>query len=318
VKIAILGLGSAGRRHALNARELGHHVIAFDPLVEHVPNITRASSVDEAVAEADAVVIASPSSLHAEQAVLALSCDRHTLVEKPLAVTAREAAPVVEAAAQTKAICGVAMNLRFHRGVLALQKLLVEQELGSPRYVQASFGYDLRLWRPEKDYRESYSAQAALGGGILLDAVHELDYLTWLLGPVESVTAELGRVSELEIDVEDTALLILRFASGVLGAVDLNYIDPAYRRGCIIVGSEAVASWDWNASTIAVSRAKSVHKLDVAENVADTYRAVLKDFVAAAESTRDPRTPVEDGVAALRIVDASRRSASRGQRVSVS
>jgi predicted dehydrogenase len=210
------------------------------------------------------------------------------------------------------------MNLRFHRGVLALQKLLVEQELGSPRYVQASFGYDLRLWRPETDYRESYSAQAALGGGILLDAVHELDYLTWLLGPVESVTAELGRVSELEIDVEDTALLILRFASGVLGAVDLNYIDPAYRRGCIIVGSEAVASWDWNASTIAVSRAKSVHKLDVAENVADTYRAVLKDFVAAAESTRDPRTPVEDGVAALRIVDASRCSASRGQRVSVS
>ena len=57
--------------------------------------------------------------------------------------------------------------------------------------------------------------RAALGGGILLDAIHELDYLLWLLGPVASVSAELDRVSDLEIDVEDTALLSLRFASGL-------------------------------------------------------------------------------------------------------
>ena len=138
------------------------------------------------------------------------------------------------------------MNLRFHRGILGLRDLL--PELGAVRFVRSSFGYDLRLWRPGTDYRESYSARAALGGGILLDAIHELDYLLWLLGPVASVSAELDRVSDLEIDVEDTALLSLRFESGVLGAVDLNFVEPAYRRQCVIVGSEAVASWDWTAA----------------------------------------------------------------------
>jgi predicted dehydrogenase len=318
VKIAVFGLGSAGRRHALNALALGHDVLGFDPAADDVPGISRVASTDDAVAQADAVVIASPSSVHAEQALLALSSGRHTLVEKPLAVTVQEAARVVEAAAATKAICGVAMNLRFHRGVLGLRELLVERALGSPRFIRASFGYDLRLWRPETDYRKSYSAQAALGGGILLDAVHELDYLLWLFGPVESVSAELDRVSELEIDVEDTALLALRFASGALGAVDLNYLEPAYQRGCTIVGSEAVAAWDWNAATITVRRGESERNLDVAGDIADTYRAMLEDFVAAADSARDPRTPVGDGLAALRVVDAAKRSAGCGQRVAVS
>ena len=317
MKIAILGLGSAGRRHALNAVELGHQVLGFDPDAKHAAGVPRVASMHEAVGEVDAVVIASPSSLHAEQALLALSSGRHTLVEKPLALTAQEAALVVEAAARTEAICGVAMNLRFHRGVLGLRKLLRERVLGSPRFVRASFGYDLRLWKPEADYRRSYSAQAALGGGILLDAVHELDYLLWLLGPVDSVTAELDRVSELEIDVEDTALLALRFASGVLGSVDLNYVEPAYRRGCTIVGSEAVACWDWNTGTISVRHREDERKFDVSCDVADSYRAVLEDFITAAESTRAPRTPVEEGFAALRVVDAARRSASQGERVHV-
>ena len=317
MKIAVIGLGSAGRRHALNALELGHDVVGFDPEAEDTPGVSRVATIDDAVAQADVVIVASPSSLHAEQALLALSSGRHTLVEKPLGVTVAEATRVVEAAANTKAICGVAMNLRFHRGVVGLRALLEDGTLGTPRFVRATFGYDLRLWRPDTDYRTSYSAQAALGGGILLDAVHELDYLLWLLGPVTSVTAELDRVSGLEIDVEDTALLALRFASGVLGAVDLNYLEPAYRRGCIVVGSAAVASWDWNTATISVRRGDDEREFDVAGNVADTYRAVLEDFLSAASSARDPRTSAGDGLAALQVVDAARRSASRGQRVAV-
>ena len=183
------------------------------------------------------------------------------------------------------------MNLRFHQGILGLPGAACDGELGLPRFVRASFGYDLRLWRPETDYRTSYSASAALGGGILLDAVHELDYLLWLLGPVESVSAELDRVSELEIDVEDTALLALRFVSGALGAVDLNYVEPAYRRGCTLVGSNAVATWDWNAATIRVTGGGDERELDVATDVADTYRAVLEDFIAAADAGRETAGP---------------------------
>ena len=301
MKLAVLGLGSAGRRHAENAPSVGTRGLR---LRSACPG--QCKSAEEAIEAADAVVVASPSSLHAEQALAALAAGKPTLVEKPLASTVEDAERVADAARD--GVCGVAMNLRFHRGILGLRELL--PELGAVRFVRSSFGYDLRLWRPGTDYRESYSARAALGGGILLDAIHELDYLLWLLGPVASVSAELDRVSDLEIDVEDTALLSLRFESGVLGAVDLNFVEPAYRRQCVIVGSEAVASWDWAAGTISVRRGDEERSVDVAYDVNDTYRAVLENFLAG-----NPRTPAEDALEALRLVDAARRSARAGQRV---
>jgi predicted dehydrogenase len=138
-----------------------------------------------------------------------------------------------------------------------------------------------------------------------------------LLGPVESVAAELDRVSQLEIDVEDFALLTLRFTSGALGAVDLNYIEPAYRRGCTIVGTESVASWDWTAGKILIRHEDEEREVDVACDVADSYKALLDDFTTAAASNGTPRTSVEEGLTALRVVDSARCSASRGQRVSV-
>lgn len=311
MKVGILGLGSAGRRHAQNAIGLGHEVVSFDPEAPEVAGIERAGSLDEAIERSDAVVVASPSSHHAEQAVAALDAGKPTLVEKPLAATAEDAESVAHAARTTGVRSGVAMNLRFHRGILGLRELL--PALGQLRLARSSFGYDLRLWRPGTDYRTSYSGRADLGGGILLDAIHELDYLLWLLGPVESVTAELDRVSDLEIDVEDTALVSLRFASGALGAVDLNFVEPSYRRECLLVGADAVAHWDWNDGEIRLRRGDDEQRVDVGCDVQDTYRAVLEEFLAGSE----PRTSLEDGIAALRLVDAVRRSASLGQRVDV-
>lgn len=315
MKLTVLGLGSAGRRHARHALELGHEVVGFDPETHETPGIGRADSVKSAIAAAEAVVVASPSSLHAEQALAAISSGTPTLVEKPLAANLKDAELVAAGAREHGVVCGVAMNLRFHPGILGLRDLL--PELGEVRLARSSFGYDLRLWRPDIDYRTSYSARAELGGGILLDAIHELDYLLWLLGPVASVSAELERLSDLEIDVEDTALLALEFESGALGAVDLNFVEPAYRRECLLVGSEAVAQWEWNSGKISLRRGEATRTVDATCEVAETYRAVLEDFLSAVDSGGEPRTPPEDGVAALRLVEAVRRSNAEGCRASV-
>jgi predicted dehydrogenase len=319
MKVAVLGLGSAGARHAHNLLDLGHEVAGFDPGPVALPEgVMRVDSLESATVGASAVIVASPNSLHAEQAVACLERGKPVLVEKPLAVTIAEAESILAAEESAGVICGVAMNLRFHPGILELKRLLDEEALGAVRFVQASFGYDLRLWHPESDYRTGYSARADLGGGIVLDAIHELDYLLWLLGPVSTVSAELDHVSDLEIDVEDVAVAVLRFKSGAIGAVDLNFFEPTYRRGCLLVGSEAVARWDWQLATVTIGKPSAEERVvDVTGDLADTYRAELLDFLSAARGVGKPRAVAADGLAALRVADALKRSAALGQRLAL-
>jgi predicted dehydrogenase len=319
VKVAVLGLGSAGARHARNLIELGHEVVGFDPAATTLDaQVQLTGSVDSAIEAADAVVVASPNSLHAEQAMTALERRRPVLVEKPLAVTAADAERVAAAGERAGVAGGVAMNLRFHPGILELKRLVDNGSLGPIRLARASFGYDLRLWHPDSDYRQSYSARAELGGGIVLDAIHELDYLLWLFGPVHAVTAETARVSDLEIDVEDVAVAALRFESGAIGAVDLNFFEPAYRRGCIVVGADAVAAWNWRDETVMIRRAGTDQSVvDVAFDVRQTYRRELVDFLRAAAGAGEPKTPLRDGVEAVRVVEAIKRSAEGSRKVSV-
>jgi predicted dehydrogenase len=311
VKVAVLGLGSAGSRHARNLLELGHEVTGFDPVSEPPAGAARSPSVEAAIEAADAVVVASPSSLHAAQALAALERRRHVLVEKPLATTVPDAERVVAAADSAGVVAAVAMNLRFHPGVVELKRLIDEGALGRIMLAQASFGYDLRLWRPQDDYRLSYSARADLGGGVVFDAIHELDYLLWLLGPVASVTAETDHISGLEVDVEDIALAILRFDSGVLATVDLNFFEPVYRRGCLLVGSRAVARWDWSRGSVTVSREGEAELVTVVRcDISATYRSVVADFVAAVEHSTDPKTTDVQGLEDVRLATAVKRAAA--------
>jgi predicted dehydrogenase len=319
MRVAVLGLGSIGSRHARNLLSLGHEVVGFDPraATDDEP-WARAPSPTEALATVEAAVVATPTSMHAEHAVLALERGLPVLVEKPITVDPLEADRLVELAGQSGLTCGVAMNLRFHPGVLALRDLASQGRLGEIRFAHVWCGSDLRTWRPGTDYRTSYSARAELGGGIVRDAIHELDYLTWILGPAASVSAEVAHVSDLEIDVEDIGAALIRLAGGALAAVDLTYVDPVYRRGCMLVGAEATAHWDWTRGTVEINRPdRDVEVLDVAADVAETYVAEMRDFIEAAQSGRAPRTSAEEGRDAVRLADALLRSASEGRRIAV-
>jgi predicted dehydrogenase len=311
MRFAVLGLGSAGARHARHLLELGHSVSAWDPDAPDVPpGLSLARSPEQAVDSADAAIVASPNSAHAEQALMALDAGCHVLVEKPIATEVREARRLVEIARERGLVAGVAMNLRFHPPLQALKGLVGGGELGRIFLAQASFGFDLRRWRPGTDYRRSYSARSELGGGIVLDAIHELDYLLWLLGPVTSVAAHVARASELEADVEAVAVAALEFASGALGNLDLNFVEPSYRRGCLLAGDRATARWEWEDQTVVIRSGESERVLDARGDVAETYRAELADFADAVAQGRPPATPLEEGLRALELAVSIKESAA--------
>lgn len=250
-RFLLLGCGSIGKRHLGNLQQLGvRDLAAFDPVAERRHEAqerfgcTVHADLDEAFAAKPRVVlVCTPTRFHLEHALRAARQGCHLFIEKPVA---EDPATVGELAAELRQrglVSLVGCNFRFHPGLQLVRELLAQNTAGRVVTARAQFGQYLPDWHPWEDYRQGYSARQDLGGGVILDRIHELDYLTWLLGDATAVTALVGHLSHLEISTEDTAEILLRFRSGAFGSVHLDYVRRTYDCALEIVGDAGTIQW---------------------------------------------------------------------------
>jgi predicted dehydrogenase len=294
--VLVVGAGSAGARHAKLLEARGANVAISDP--DHAraesAGIGRALRWDDAnLRSFPAVVVASPNNAHFGQAMTALSSGAHVLIEKPMALTRVEADELVRTGRERTM---VAYNLRLHEPIERTMELIAQGTVGRPLTARFWFGSYLPDWRPGSDYRVTYSARSELGGGVLLDAIHELDLVMWLLGGEMPVVAgsTTTRVSGLEIDVEDVAMAILRARDGLVVDVSLDYLSRRYRRGIEVIGEGATIRLDWARQVIEIEDASGVFSQAATTPVAESYARQAERFLAWVEHGTAP--PV-DGVA---------------------
>jgi predicted dehydrogenase len=166
----------------------------------------------------------------------------HLFVEKPIANTLEGIDELIDLCQLKGLVLSVGYNLRFYEPMRVLRREL--RAIGKVVLVRAEVGQYLPDWRPGADYRLGVSAREELGGGVVLELSHELDYVRWLIGEVATVSASVGRLGGLEIDVEDTAEIILGFADGAIGNIHMDMIQRAKVRSCRIIGTEGTLEWD--------------------------------------------------------------------------
>jgi predicted dehydrogenase len=250
-RILVIGAGSIGSRHARNLVAAGATVDVMDPATERASAIVGAGAraIDlGSIAGYDGIVIASPTSQHAEQLRATLRTDARVMIEKPFALAGEDLDALV-ALAGDRVMVGY--NLRLHEPLERVAQLLSSGAIGEVLTGRLWFGSWLPDWRPTVDYRTTYSAQRALGGGVLFDAIHELDEAIWFFGDdLEVHSAFVGRVGPLEIDVEDTVKALLVADGDVPIELSLDYLSRRYRRGVELVGSEATLRYDWSTCTL--------------------------------------------------------------------
>jgi predicted dehydrogenase len=245
--VLVVGCGSIGVRHAANAARLASVSVAdADPrraaeTAQSLGVSFRASVAEALAARPSAVVIATPHTSHLALAGAALDAGADVLIEKPLAASLDGVGELVARVERERRRVHVVCNMRFHPAVAALRRAL--PRIGRPLFARAHYGNYLPDMRPGADYRALYCARADAGGGVILDAIHEIDYLSWLFGPVDYVVAEAARLGTLEIDVEDYAALTLAHRGGVRSEIHLDYLQRAKRRGCEIAGTEGTLIW---------------------------------------------------------------------------
>lgn len=310
--VLVIGAGSAGQRHARLLREAGAVVALTDPDAARAGSVEGVSAVTfdlEALGRWDGIVIASPTTFHESQVPLALAATEHVLVEKPLAMTGA-AARQLAAAAPDRLMVGY--NLRLHRPYEALVTGIHEGRIGEPLSARLWFGSHLPDWRPSVDYRSTYSARRDLGGGVLLDAIHELDLLLWALpGQYAVLGASVTTSGQLEVDVEDNVHALLRHESGAAVTIGLDYLSRRYRRGIEVIGAEGTGRVDWARQVVEWESGDQVETLPATDPVMASYERQARRFLDWVASGTPPPVDGAAGAASVELADAIREAGSR-------
>lgn len=326
--VAVIGCGSIGKRHIYNLVSLGvQDVLAYDKDPERLAiaaaecEIDKISSFSEVLsAKPDAVVVCTPTSLHVPIALEAARGGAHLFIEKPVSHNCDGLDELLAEVKKQKLVTMIGSNFKFHPSFLKMKEILLSGVLGKVLSARCQFGQYLPDWHPWEDYRRTYSARSELGGGILLDS-HEFDYMAWFLGKVDQVFCLLGKLSDLEIDTEDTAAIILRFKSGTIGEMHLDYSQRTYQRNYEFFGEHGTLQWDFGDRRVWLYSAKG-KKWEVFEeprnyDLNEMYVKEMRHFIDCIQSGTKPVTDLGSGCEVLKAIMAAKVSAKQGQIVSL-
>jgi predicted dehydrogenase len=299
LKALVVGYGSIGARHARLLTDLGCEVAVVSARAIDFPRAYTALAKALETHRPEYVVVANSTDLHYPTlAELQRSGYSGTvLVEKPIF---DRFAPLPLHALHTTF---VAYNLRFHPIVRRVRAILASQRILS---VAAYVGQYLPDWRPDRDYRTSYSAGRAKGGGVLRDLSHELDLLTWILDGWSRVGALGGKLSSLESDSEDVFAILLATPACPVVTVQMNYLDRLGRRTVIVNTDEHTVEADLIAGTLTVDRNRETFTIERDETYLLMHAAVI-----AAET--QILCSAEEALATMRLIEAAERAAARGE-----
>ena len=306
-KILFTGLGSIGKRHLHLLREHddqmeihayrsgGTDETAFPAVIQH-------TSLDDALAvHPDIAFITNPTSLHIDTAISCAEAGCHLFIEKPLSHSLDGVDELISTVAENNLITYVACVLRFHPVLRRLASLLDAEAIGNVYSYRVYCGSYLPAWRLDQDYRNSYSADPEMGGGVVLDLIHELDYSYWLFGDIATVRSWVGQVSDLEIESEDLAEIIVEMESGVVGQIHLDYYRSDPRRTVEITGESGVirANLITNEIQIQTSHGTEREEFDVTQD--ELYERQLDSFLSHIRNGKPCDNDIQEARRVLQI-----------------
>lgn len=330
IRFLIVGCGSIGIRHLQNLRSLGlEQIVAVDRDESRLNDAIESGAtetfvdLEEALAasDPDAGLVCVPNQVHVSVALKLAEAGLDLFIEKPLSHNYEKIPELLDIANQRDLVTLVGCNLRFHPGIELFRDIVQKTDIGSRTAVQVETGSYLPEWHPDEDYRQLYSADADMGGGAVLDCIHEINYARWIFGDIAIVSGMMGQNSSLEIDTEDSAGMIVEFESGIIGELHVDYIQREYTRSCKLIGDDGAIRWDWAKDTVDVydPEADDWISYDVPSwEPNDMYLKEMRHFLNAVQSRDTTTCELQEGAADLRIALAAKQSAANERHISPS
>lgn len=356
IRFGILGCGVIGPHHAQAIASLTDEAVLVAVADRHVERAERLAqrygvsaytSLEALLAHPglDAISICTPSGDHADNAIAVLQAGKHAVIEKPVAVTVEAIDRLLAARRSEAQKVAVISQHRFDTSAQIVHDAVAQGRLGRLTVGKAQ----VRWWRSQ-DYYDSGAWRGTWeldGGGALMNqSIHTIDLLQWIMGPVVEVSAYTGLLAHERIEVEDTAVAIMRFASGALGMIEgttaaypglTARLEVNGDRGSAIIDNDeliyfhSAASHEEDAAYGAGATGNQAAELlsqYASESPAPTagadpaslsmaHRSQLRDFIRAIREHREPLVTIAEGRKPVALIRAIYESARRGGSVAV-
>lgn len=319
MRVLVIGCGSIGMRHMGNLKSLGiDDLIGFDTVAdrrEHAQQECGArlfDSLDAALRSSpDVAFITTPTHLHVPIALQAARAGCHLFIEKPLSHTEDGLNELIDIVQRNHLVTMVGCNMRFHHGPATIKRLLADGVIGRVVSATLDVGQYLPDWHPDEDYRQRYSAHHSMGGGVILDGIHEIDYARWLFGEVTEVFCYGGKLSSLDIDVEDSANILMKLKAGFSVMIHMDYIQRVYSRSCKVIGEEGTIIWDISSDLKWFStRTGRWNALNAPQGytINDMYVQEMKYFINCVGECKKTMLDINEAARLIQIALAIRKS----------
>lgn len=216
MKAVVIGGGSIGKRHSNNLNDLGIETRIVDvDEIQNIDNILEDNVFDIGL-------VCSPNIYHIEHCIKLATHNIPIFCEKPFYSTDVGLEQLLSIVEDRKLTTMVGCNLRFNPKIESINP--------NAKYINVYFGYDLKKWRPNTNHLKSYSANKHLGGGVLLDVIHELDYLYSRFGSIKDISYTKDKLTDITNDTEDLVVGRVIFNNGTIADFTLNYLSETYQR----------------------------------------------------------------------------------------
>jgi predicted dehydrogenase len=324
MKILIAGLGSIGRRHFRNLLALGERDLLLyrsklstlpdDELVGYPVVTDLWAALDQ---QPEAVIISNPTSMHLDVAIPCARAGCNLFIEKPVSSSMEHIPELQSALEQGGGKVLVGYHFRHHPNLQRAKELINSGAIGSPLSIRAEWGEYLPGWHPWENYQHSYSARHDLGGGVILTLSHPLDYLRWIFGEVDALWAFSSKRGDLNIQVEDTAEIGLRFKSGEIASLHLDYNQRPSVHSLEVTGTGGILCWEGIGGALEVAFHQNGKKdetllLEGLERN-DVFLAEMQHFLQVCRGETRSVCTLEDGVKTLQLALAAHASQELGK-----
>jgi predicted dehydrogenase len=330
----MIGLGSIGQRHLRNIRQIlgdSCDIIAYrvrglkqtlsDKLtvregvdLEEEYKIKSFYDIEEALAQKpDVAIIANPTSEHMKYALLCAKAGCHLFIDKPISDNLDFTEELQTIAREKNLIVFVGYQNRYNPALLKLKEWVDEKKIGDIVYAHAEIGERVTNFHKYEDYRIMCAVRKDLGGGVVLSQIHEIDYLYWIFGMPADVYAVGGKLSDLEIDVEDVANILFRVQSnsGYFPVnLHMDYLQYPPSRVCKVVGTKGKIQMDILKPSIRCDFNDGTYQEELYETFTrnDMFIDEMKDFFSCVKENKKPSITFDDGINSLKIALAVKES----------